>query len=78
MQLSLTKSLSFSLDEHISLWRTRRETLVWLVILMIQNGTVSLWRLAGYVDTRAQTLSVHRRLERFFKYGRPHLPRLIT
>ena len=68
MQQSLTKSLSLSLDEHISLWRTRRETLVWLVTLMIQNGTVSLWRLAGYVDTRAQTLSVHRRLERFFKH----------
>ena len=62
MQQSLTKSLSLSLDEHISLWRTRCETLVWLVRLMIQNGTVSLGRLAGYVATRAQTLSVHRRL----------------
>ncbi len=35
MQQSLTKSLSLSLDEHISLWRTRCETLVWLVTLMI-------------------------------------------
>lgn len=68
MQQSLTKSLSLSLNDHISLWRTRRETLVWLVMLIIQTGTVSLWRLAGYVDTRAQTLSVHRRLERFFQH----------
>ncbi len=68
MQQSLTKSLSLSLDDHISLWRTRRETLVWLVTLIIQTGTVSLWRLAGHVDTRAKTLSVHRRFERFFQH----------
>jgi len=68
MQKSLTKCLSLSLKGHIFLWRTRRETLVWLVMLIIQTGTVSIWRLAGYVDTRAQTLSVHRRLERFFQH----------
>ena len=68
MQQSLTKCLSQSLEDHISLWRTRRETLVWLVALTIQTGTVSLWRLAGHVDTRAKTLSVHRRFERFFQY----------
>ena len=44
--------------------------LVWLVTLIIQTGTVSLWRLAGHVDTRAKTLSVHRRFERFFQYVR--------
>ncbi len=70
MQQSLTKSLSLSLEGHIPLWRTRRETLVWLVALIIQTGTVSLWRLAGHVDTRAKTLSVHRRFERFFQYVR--------
>jgi|TARA_Y100000294_G_C8518465_1_gene321861 hypothetical protein len=68
MQRSLTKCLSQSLEGHISLWRTRRETLVWLVALIIQTGTVSLWRLAGHVDTRAKTLSVHRRFERFFQH----------
>lgn len=68
MQKSLSKSLSLSLEGHISLWRTRRETLVWLVALIIQTGTVSLWRLAGHVDTRAKTLSVHRRFERFFQH----------
>ncbi len=70
MQKSLTKCLSLSLEGHISLWRTRRETLVWLVALIIQTGTVSLWRLAGHVDTRAKTLSVHRRFERFFQHVR--------
>ena len=70
MQNSLTKCLSLSLEGHISLWRTRHETLVWLVTLIIQTGTVSLWRLAGHVDTRAKTLSVHRRFERFFQYVR--------
>ena len=70
MQKSLTKCLSLSLEGHISLWRKRRETLVWLVTLIIQTGTVSLWRLAGHVDTRAKTLSVHRRFERFFQYVR--------
>ena len=64
----LTKALSTALGNHIALWRTRQETLVWLVMLIIQTGTVSLWRLAGHVDTRAQTLSVHRRFERFFQH----------
>jgi len=41
-----------------------------VVTLIIQTGTVSPWRLAGRVDTRAQTLSVHRRFERFFQYVR--------
>ncbi len=68
MQQSLSKCLSLSLEGHISLWRTRRETLVWLVALIIQTGTVSLWRLAGPVDTGAKTLSVHRRFERFFQH----------
>jgi hypothetical protein len=68
MQKSLTKCLSHFLEDHILLWRTRRETLVWLVALIIQTGTVSLWRLAGHVDTRSKTLSVHRRFERFFQY----------
>ena len=70
MQKSLIKCLFLSLEGHISLWRTRRETLVWLVTLIIQTGTVSLWRLAGHVDTRAKTVSVQRRFVRFFQYVR--------
>jgi len=68
MQKLLTKALSLSLANHIPLWRTGRQTLVWLVTLIIQTGTVSLWRLSGYVDMRARTLSVHRRFERFFQH----------
>jgi hypothetical protein len=68
MQQLLGKALSTPLGEHIPLWRTRQETLIWLVTLVIQTGTVSLWRLAGYVDTPALTLSVHRRFERFFQH----------
>ena len=70
MQELLTKALSMGLENHIALWRTRRETLVWLVLAIIRTGTVSLWRLAGHIDTRAQTLSVHRRFERFFQHIR--------
>ncbi|MFP6748271.1 MAG: hypothetical protein VCD66_11820, partial [Alphaproteobacteria bacterium] len=47
----LTKALSTGLENHIALWRTRRETLVWLVLAIIRTGTVSLWRLAGHIDT---------------------------
>jgi DDE family transposase len=68
MQKSLTTALSQFIENHIVLWRTRRETLVWLVTLIIETGTVNLWRLACHVDTRAQTLSVHRRFERFFQH----------
>ena len=70
IQELLTKALSTALENHISLWRTRRETLVWLVIAIIRTGTVGLWRLAGHIDTRAQTLSVHRRFEWFFQHIR--------
>ena len=68
MQISLTKALSHFIENHIPLWRTRRETLVWLVTLIIETGTVNLSRLASHVDTKAQTLSVHRRFERFFQH----------
>lgn len=44
MSESLTKALSALLKEHVSLWRTRQETLSILVILILRFGTVSLWR----------------------------------
>ena len=68
MQSLFTQALSLSFADHIPLWRTRRQPLVWLVALIVQTGTVSLWRLAGHVDTCAKTLSVHRRFERFFQH----------
>ena len=50
MQRLLTQALSLSLANHIPLWRTRSQTLVWLVTLIIQTGTVSQWRLDPYGD----------------------------
>ena len=38
MQKSLTKCLSLSLEGHISLWRTRRETLFWMVLNKAGNS----------------------------------------
>lgn len=75
------KTLSRSLQEHISLWATRRETLVWLILGVVQIGTVNLSRLAGHVNSRAQTTSVHRRLERFFqnvRFDQADIARLIV
>lgn len=68
MSEPLTKALSACLQEHITLSQTRHETLGWLVCLILRIGTVSLWRLAAHVPSRAQTSSVHRRFERFFQH----------
>jgi hypothetical protein len=70
MYESLTPALSSRLEEHTTLSPTRRETFVWLVILMIRVGTTSLWRLAAHARSPAKTLSVHRRFERFFQHVR--------
>lgn len=70
MHKSLTQTLSLSLKEHTNLSDTRRETLVWLVILVIRLGTACLWRLAAHVDSPAMKGSVYRRFVRFFQYVR--------
>jgi hypothetical protein len=70
MHKSLTQTLSTSLKEHTDLSETRRETLLWLVILFIRLGTVCLWRLAAHVDSPAKKDSVYRRLVRFFQHVR--------
>lgn len=36
----------------------------------MQHGTISLWRLAAYVASAAQTDSVRRRFYRFFQFVR--------
>ena len=59
MQSLFTQALSLSFADHIPLWRTRRQTLVWLVALIIQTGTVSLWRLAGLDEGSVARLIVH-------------------
>jgi hypothetical protein len=68
MKRTLPKFLFLNLCNHIPLWRTRQEMLVWLFTLIIQTGTGSLWLLAGRVDTRSKTLSVHSRFECFFQH----------
>jgi IS4 transposase len=64
----LTRALTCGLRDHIKLSTSRFETLSWLVFLMLQQGSVSLWRLAAYVSTTASTDSVRRRFYRFFQY----------
>jgi hypothetical protein len=70
MQETHTNALSALLSKHIGLTGTRLETMSWLVAQMVRLGTVSLWRLAAHMESRAQTRSVHRRLERFFQFVR--------
>lgn len=70
MQKTHTNALSAGLSEHIGLTGTRLETMSWLVAQVVRVGTVSLWRLAAHMESRAQTRSVHRRLERFFQHVR--------
>jgi len=70
MYKNLTSALSSHLEEHTTLSRTRQETFVWLVILMVRVGTTSLRRLAAHAQSPVKTLSVHRRFERFFQHVR--------
>jgi hypothetical protein len=60
-------ALSRLIVDHIRLARSRCETLGWLIASILTTGTVTLTRLAAYIDSRAQIASVHRRLERFFR-----------
>ena len=65
-----SNALSELTQDHIRLSRTRRETLIWLVLLMLRHGTVCLWRLAAHAPGRAQTASVRRRFYRLFQFVR--------
>ena len=66
MQNTFSNALSKAVSQHIELSPTRHQTLAWLIM---QHGTICLWRLAAYVATQAQTDSVRRRLYRFFQQG---------
>ena len=81
MQSIFSNALSRVVAKHIGLSTTRRETLSWLALLMMQHGTISLWRLAAYVASAAQTASVQRRFYRFFQYVRldgTHAARVVV
>ena len=68
MQSVFTNALSSLLSQHTGLSASRRETLSWLVLLMLRQGSVCLWRLAAHVSTPAELASVQRRFYRFFQY----------
>jgi len=68
MQSIFSNALSRAVAKHIGLSATRRETLSWLALLIMQHGTISLWRLAAYVASATQIGSVRRRFYRFFQF----------
>src|ERR1035437_5004880 len=68
MQPLFSNALSKAVENHIRLSDTRRETLAWLALLIMQQGTLCLGRLAAYVGAPAQTDSVRRRFYRFFQH----------
>src|SRR2546427_6574143 len=70
MQSIFSNALSEAVAKHIDLSATRRETLSWLALLIMQHGTICLWRLAAFVASAAQTDSVRRRFFRFFQFVR--------
>jgi hypothetical protein len=70
MQSIFSNALSEAVAKHIDLSATRRETLSWLALLIMQHGTISLWRLAAYVASAARIDSVRRRFYRFFQFVR--------
>jgi hypothetical protein len=70
MQSIFSNALSRAVAKHIDLSATRRETLSWIALLIMQHGTICLWRLAAYVASAAQTDSVRRRFYRFFQFVR--------
>ena len=61
-------TLSAMTREHIELSETRRQTLCWLIFLIMRYGTVNLWRLAAHAPSKARTDSVRRRFYRFFQF----------
>jgi len=68
MQNTFSNALSEAISQHIPLSATRRETLAWLTLLIMRQGTICLWRLAAHVTTAATTSSVRRRFYRFFQH----------
>jgi hypothetical protein len=61
-------ALSSLISQLTRLSASRRETLAWLVLLIMRQGSVCLWRLAAHVASRAELASVQRRFYRFFQF----------
>lgn len=60
-------ALTEDLRNRFGLWRSRAETLGWLVRLVAQKGSVCMHRLAADVATLAKIDSTRQRLRRFFE-----------
>jgi hypothetical protein len=69
-QSMFSNALSEVEAKHIKLSTTKRETLSWLALRIMQHGTICLWRLAANVASTAQTASVRRRFYWFFQHAR--------
>src|SRR5215211_4317483 len=76
MQSLFSNALSRLFSQHLPLSASRRQTLAWLVILIMRQGTVCLWRLAAHAETDAALASVQRRFYRFFQHV--HLDGALT
>ncbi len=76
MQSVFSNALSKLLSEHLPFSASRRETLSWLVLLIMRQGTVCLWRLAAHAESHATLASVQRRFYRFFQHV--HLDGALT
>jgi hypothetical protein len=70
MQSIFSNALSRAVAKHIDLSATRQETLSWLALLIMQHGTISLWRLAAFAVSATQIASVRRWFYRFFQFVR--------
>src|SRR3989475_12938570 len=70
MQSIFSNALSEAVAKHIDLSATRRETLSWLALLIMQHGTICLWRLAAFVASAAQTDSGRGGVYRVFQFVR--------
>src|SRR4051794_6398324 len=67
MQSLFSNALSRLFSQHLPLSASRRQTLAWLVILIMRQGTVCLWRLAAHAESDATPASVQRRFYRCFQ-----------
>ena len=77
MQSIFSNALSRAVAKHIDLSVTRRETLSWLALLIMQHGTICLWRLAAYVAIHLRMAGRMRQRNKGLSPARPFDPHMI-
>lgn len=70
MSSKLSGTLISTLSPHLSLSKSRLETLAGLIICLVNARTVNLTHIASQFSSTARTSSSYRRLQRFFQYVR--------